>query len=289
MIRLVSGAVIRAIPAALVLAMIVCNLSLAAVRELHSNNSRAINLYEKGMELAEKERFNEALEKLKAAIGEDEQFLEAHLRYMDAFRSVGRGDEVAEMYNNMLLRNQDSAVFNFLYGRTLTGLNEKRAAYRKALALDSTFFYAQFGIGGAYMLEGRLDEALVALNKVLKIKPGMIDAMRLLGQIYMDKGMPFQARSALEQAVAVDSFDVQVLFGLGQAYSQLERYESAEKVFRRAGALEPDEPLFYYYIALVCEMDGRPDEAKKSLELFLRKAPEHEMAPKVKKMIEKLK
>ena len=286
--RFLSGAVIRALPGALVLAMVLYTLSPAADRELHSKNARAISLYEQGLQLAEKERFNEALDKLKAAIAEDNQFLEAHLRYMDAFRSVGRGEEVSGMYSNLLRKNPDSPVFNFLYGRTLSDLGEKRAAYRKALALDSTFYYAQLGIAGSYMLEGRLDEALMALNKVIEIRPGTIDAMRMMGQIYMDKGMPLQARVVLEQAVAIDSSDVQVLQALGQALSQLERFGTAEKVFRRAAALEPDEPLFDYYIALVCEMSGRPEEAIRSLERFLKKAPDHEMAPVVRKMIKKL-
>jgi tetratricopeptide (TPR) repeat protein len=288
MIRLARGAANRAIPIALVLMVIACNLSLAAGRELHSKNSRAISLYEDGLKLAEKELFNEALEKLKAAIGEDDNFVEAHLRYMDAFRSVGRSEEVAEMYSNMRQKKQDSPVYNFLYGRTLRDLGEKRAAYRKALALDSTFYFAQLGIGGAYLLEGRLDEALVSLNKVLELRPGMIDALRMIGQIYMDKGMPFQAKSVLEEAMTADSSDVQVLLGLGQAYSQLERFETAEKIFRRAAALEPGEPQFQYYLALICDMSGRQEEAVGYLGRFLKQAPDHELAPMVRRMLERL-
>lgn len=263
--------------------------AVAAGKELHSTNRRAIGLYEEGLELAEREQFDRALDKLKAAIDTDPRFLEAHLRYMDAFRSVGRGEEVVEMYSTMRDKNPDSPMFNFLYGRTANDLNEKRAAFRKTLSLDPQFYYAQFGIGGSYMLEGRLNEAIMALNKALEIKPGMTDALRLLGSIYMDKGMPLQARTALERAITVDSNDVQVLLRLGQTYSQLERYESAEKTFRRAAALEPEEPLFFYYIGLVCEMNGRPAEAAENLERFLRMAPDHEMAPSVRKMAEKLK
>jgi tetratricopeptide (TPR) repeat protein len=288
MIRLARGVVNHAIPIALVLVIFACNVSLAAGRELHSTNSRAISLYEEGLKLAEKEQFNEALEKLKAAIAQDDKFVEAHLRYMDAFRSVGRGEEVAVMYSNMVEKNPESPEYNFLYGRTLNDLAGKRAAYRKALALDSTFYYAQFGVGGSYMLEGRLDEALVALNKVLKIRPGMTETLRMIGQIYMDKGMPLQAKSVLERAMATDSSDVQVMLGLGQAYSQLERFETAEKMFRRAAAIEPGEPLFQYYLALVCDMSGRQEEAAGYLGQFLKQAPDHEMAPMVRRMLEKI-
>jgi tetratricopeptide (TPR) repeat protein len=117
----------------------------------------------------------------------------------------------------------------------------------------------------------------------------MTEALRLLGTIYMEKGMPFQARTVLEAALVSDSTDLQVLLRLGQTYSQLERYESAEKTFRRAASLAPGEPMFHYYIGLVCEMSNRPAEAIQSLERFLEIAPEHEMVPAVKKMIDKLK
>jgi tetratricopeptide (TPR) repeat protein len=263
--------------------------SLAVTRELHSTNSKAIGLYEDGLELANQEKFNLALDKLKAAIDADPQFLEAHLRYMDAFRSVGRGEEIATIYKNMLSKNLDSPLYNFLYGRTLTDMAEKRAAFRKALAIDSTYYYAQYGIGGSFMLEGRLDEAIVALNKALELKPGMQDALRLLGSIYMDKGMPLQAKNALEQALAVDSTDAQLLLGLGQCLAQLERFESAEKTFRRAAALHPEEPVFLYYIGLVCEMGGKKAEALTSFQQFLQKAPDHELAPAVKNMVARLK
>ena len=260
-----------------------------AGRELHSKNSKAISLYEDGLVLAEKEQFDQALEKLKAAIDTDPGFLEAHLRYMDAFRSVGRGEEVASMYKNMLAKNSDSPLYNFLYGRTLSDMAEKRAAFRKALSLDPDFYYAQYGIGGSFMIEGRMDEAIVALNKTLEMKPDMQDALRLLGSIYMDKGMPLQARNVLEQALAQDSTDAMLLQGLGQAYSQLEKYESAEKVFRKGAALHPDDPIFLYFIGLVCEMSGRPAEAEASFDKFLKVAPDDELAPVVTKMVERLK
>ncbi|MFH1070668.1 MAG: tetratricopeptide repeat protein, partial [Candidatus Glassbacteria bacterium] len=136
-----------------------------AARDLHSTNSTAISLYDEGLKLAENEKFNEALDKLRQAIAADPNFLEAHLRYMDAFKSVGRGEEVVDMYGNLLKKNLDSALYHFLYGRTLSDMNEKRAEFRKALELDSGFYYAQYGIGGTYMIEGRLDEAIMALNR----------------------------------------------------------------------------------------------------------------------------
>ena len=258
-------------------------------QQLTSTNAQAVVLYNEGLILADQEKFSEALTKLRQAIDLDPNFIQAHLRYMDAFRSVGRGSEVAVMYKNMLGQHPSSALYHFLYGRALDALADKRAEFKKALELDSTYYWAQFGIGGTYMLESRYDEAIVALNKALEMKPDGIDALTLLATIYIDKGMPYQARSLLEQALALDSLNPGLYMKLGQVYSQLEKYQTAEKAFRKAAALKPDEPVIYYYIGLACELGQENDGAVENYEKFVQIAPDHELAPAAKKNIERLK
>ncbi len=257
-------------------------------QNLESSNPRAISLYKESLQLAEQDKFNEMIEKLRQAIKADPDFIQAHLRYMDAFRSVGRGKEVVTMYENMLKQNPGSALYHFLYGRTLSDMDAKRAEYKKALAAEPTFYWAQLSIGGSYFIEKRYDEAIVALNKTLELKPGLVDALRLLAGIYLEKSMPHQARRLLEEAVAIDTTDAGIYFRLGQAYSQLERFQSAEKAFLKAIALEPDEPLMYYYLGISREIGNNHQGALEAYRNFLDMAPDHELAQSAKKNIEKL-
>jgi len=259
-----------------------------AGQAFESSNPRAVALYKEGLQLAGQDRFNEAIEKLRQAIEADPNFIQAHLRYMDAFRSVGRGKEIVTMYENLLKQNPGSALYHFLYGRTLNDMDAKRAEYKKALAADPKFYWAQLGIGGSYLIEKRYDEAIVALNKTLDLKPGMVQAMRLLAGIYLEKSMPHQARRLLEEAVTIDSTDSGTYIRLGQTYSQLERFQSAEKAFLKAIALEPEEPLIYYYLGLSREIGNNRQGALEAYRKFLDMAPEHELAQSAKKNIEKL-
>ena len=263
--------------------------STGLAQQLSSTNAQAISLFNEGLKLADQENFTEALAKLRQAIDLDPAFIQAHLRYMDAFRSVGRESEVAGMYKNMLDLHPTSALYHFLYGRALETLADKRAEFRKALQIDSTYYWAQFGVGGTYMLENSYDEAIIALNKALEMKPDGIDALTLLATIYIDKGMPYQARSLLEQALAIDSTNPGLYMKLGQAFSQLEKYQTAEKAFRKAAALKPDEPVIYYYIGLTCELGQENDSAVENYGKFIQMAPNHELAPAAKKNIERLK
>ena len=255
---------------------------------LDSSNPSAIALYKEGLQLAGQEQFNEALEKFRQAIDADPNFVQAHLRYMDAFRSVGRGKEIITIYKNLMDQNPGSALYHFLYGRTLNDMDAKRAEYKKALAADPTFYRAQLGIGGSYIIEKRYDEAIVALNKTLELKPAMVEAMRLLAGIYLEKSMPHQARRLLEEAVMIDSSDAGIYIRLGQAYSQLDRFQGAEKAFLKAAALQPEEALIYYYLGLSREIGNNSQGALEAYRKFLDIAPEHELAQSAKKNIERL-
>ncbi|HUU29458.1 MAG TPA: tetratricopeptide repeat protein [archaeon] len=258
-------------------------------QRLASKNTQALALFQEGLILANAEKISESLEKFRLAIKADSNFIQAHLRYMDALRGLGREEEAVETYGNKSRQHPTSALYHFLYGRTLSDLAAKRAEFKTALNADSAFYWAQFGIAGTYMLEQRYDEAVVALNKALELNPQMVEAMLLLGTVYMEKGMPYQARRELEAALPLDPDNAGLHLRLGQVYSQLERYESAEKEFIRAAELTPKEPLIYYYIGLVCEMGKHPDRALKAFEKFLEMAPDHEFAPAARQNIEKLK
>jgi tetratricopeptide (TPR) repeat protein len=269
-------------------AMVLISSGFAHGYKLSTDNSQAKRLYEKGLALVEEEKFEPALELFSRAVEIDPQFMQAHFRYIDVSRSLGRGDKVIEEYRIKAEQNPKSARALYFYGRALQDLAEKMRQYRATLQLDSKFFWAQYGIGGIYLIQRRYDEAIVALNKTLEMNPKMIEAIHLLGTVYLEKDMLFQALELFEEAVVIDNENPSVYMSLGQAYSRMDKYESAEKAFRNATALSPNSPLTYYYLGLVCEMQQRNEQAVIEYENFLRLAPDHELASMVANNIKKL-
>ncbi len=257
-------------------------------RQLSSDNPLAVRLYEEGLRLVDEEKLPTAIEKFSQAISLDPGFLRAHFRYMDVMRVVGRGEEIIEEYRRKVEQNPQSAVEIYLYGRALDSLDQKRRQYRAALEADPGFYWAQYSIGGIYLVQQRYDEAIIALNKTLEMNPKMAEAFHLLGTVYLKKGMLIQAREQFEEAINIDSKNHLIYLSLGQVYSQLEKLESAEKAFRQAAALAPKYAMTYYYIGLVCEMQNRTEQALVAYETFLRLDPDHELASAVNKNIKKL-
>jgi len=258
-------------------------------RELSSDNPRAVSFYEDGLRLVDEEKFDPAIEKFRQAIRLDPRFLRAHFRYIDVSRAVGRGEEIIEEYRKKAELNPQSAADLYLYGRTLEDLDLKRRQYRAALQADPKFYWAQYGIGGTYLVQRRYDEAIVALNKTLEMNPKMVEAIQLIGTVYLEKGMLIQARERLEEAAAIDNTNHMIYLSLGQVYSQLNQFETAEKFFRRAAVLSPKYLMSYYYIGLVCEIQNKSEQAIVAYETFLRLAPDHELASMIAKNIKKLK
>ena len=258
-------------------------------RALNSDNPVAVRLYEEALQMVDEEKFDTAIEKFSRAIRLDPQFLKAHFRYMDVMRVVGRGEEIIEEYRKKADQNPQNALEIYLYGRAMEDMSQKQRQYRAALEADPEFYWAQYGIGGIYLVQRRYDEAIIALNKTLEMNPKMVEAIHLMGTVYLEKGMLIQARERFEEAVAIDSKNNLIYMSLGQVYSQLDKLESAEKAFRKAAELAPKNAMTYYYIGLICEMQNRPEQAVVAYESFLRLDPDHELAPAVKKNINKLK
>ena len=256
--------------------------------ELSSGNPQAVRLYEEGLKLVDQDKFEPAVDKFRQAIKLDQGFLRAHFRYIDVSRGMGKGEQIVEEYRARAEENPKSALDLYLYGRALENLAEKRAQYRAALEIDTGFYWAQYGIGGIYLVQRRYDEAIIALNKTLEMNPKMVEAIHLIGTVYLEKGMLIQARERFEEAAAIDSSNQMVYMSLGQVYSQMDQFESAEKSFRKAASLSPNNPMAYYYIGLVCEMQGRSEQAVVAYEMFLRLDPDHELASMVENNIKKL-
>ncbi|MBN2288325.1 MAG: tetratricopeptide repeat protein [Candidatus Glassbacteria bacterium] len=260
----------------------------AESRRLNSDHPQALRLFEEGLEQVDAEQFDRAAENFRQAVELDPGFMQAHFRYMDVLRGIGRNEQMIEEYRKQAEQNPKSARCLYLYGRALEDLDLKRARYRDALQLDPGYYWAQYGIGAIYLVQRRYDEAIIAFNKTLEMNPQMVEAIHLLGTVYLEKGMPIQARERFEEAAAIDSTNHMIYLSLGQVYSQMDRYESAEKAFRQAAAISPKYPMTYYYLGLVCELQGRNEQAVIEYENFLRLAPGHELSSVVTDNIKKL-
>ena len=252
------------------------------------NNQRALKLFDDGKALLDQDQLEKAVIKFEQAIKVDYNYVRAHFRYMDTMKILGREDEMKAEYKARAESADKKAIDLYLYGRTFESTSDKRWYYKKAVELDPKYYWAQYGIGGTYLVEGNIEEAIISFNKTLDLNPNWIEPMKMLGTLYLDKGMLFQAREKFERVIELDPKAKSVYMSLGRVYSQLNLPESAEKSLQKAAVLDPEDPRPYFMLGVLYELNDRPEDAKQAYRQFLAIGPEHELAHTVKENLKKL-
>lgn len=113
-------------------------------------------------------------------------------------------------------------------------------AFRKALAVDPTYGYAQFNLGRALLRAGRPAEALETLEAYLAHTPGDIDAWRSVGTAALVQGEYPRAEQAFRRVLQQAARDAAAWYNLGLSLEYQGRLEDAEGAYAQALHLDPD-------------------------------------------------
>lgn len=118
---------------------------------------------------------------------------------------------------------------------------------------------------------GRMDQAETELRKVVAAKPDFYDAQRFLGRMLLDKAGTSRAKAdeALEHlraAFKLNPDDLATGMAVSQIYMATDRAAEAEKILAQMLERAPDQRAINYNYAQVLTKLGRGDESKQYLE-----------------------
>ena len=136
------------------------------------------------------------------------------------------------------------------YGRSEL-LNKAVEEYRAAIDADPTSAYLTSGLAELYAKTGRIRDAVIEAQDIIKKSPNNLEARRLLGRIYLRSLGDMQAGSGSESVLKLaieqyeqivrlqpDSMDDHLL--LGRLYRLNNDLQKAESEFKTAVKLQPD-------------------------------------------------
>ncbi|MDR1727032.1 MAG: tetratricopeptide repeat protein [Acidobacteriota bacterium] len=132
---------------------------------------------------------------------------------------------------------------------------------------------ALYSLGVAYAMQGRAEEARTCLESALDAKPQMFEALRALVGIHLRQRAPDKAagRVHLEMSRDLDNSAYHDLLG------QIELYRNdparAEAEFRKAVALDPENPAYGLSLAAFYEQAGKFAESREILTDLARRHP----------------
>ncbi|MGH9969437.1 MAG: tetratricopeptide repeat protein [Pyrinomonadaceae bacterium] len=138
--------------------------------------------------------------------------------------------------------------------------------------------------GRAFLLEGRLNDAISELSTAASLDPKLGEAHNLLGVAYGQKGLQDRAKESYERAVKMEPEDAQTLNNLGFSLYQNGNYRAAIDKLKRAVKLAPQDERIQNNLGLaLCRM-GKFDDAYKS---FARAGGELRGNLNIAKMLER--
>jgi tetratricopeptide (TPR) repeat protein len=137
---------------------------------------------------------------------------------------------------------------------------------------------ARNNLGGALLVRGQIDEAIVHLEEALRIDPAHAEAHSNLGVALARRGRLVEAISHYDEALRLDPHQGQAYSNLGNALLQQGHVREAIARFEEGLTIDPADPQARTNLAGALLRAGRIDDAIGQLEQVLRVKPDFEPA-----------
>lgn len=198
---------------------------------------------------------------------------------------VGKAASSEEEMNTIAKERFELGVQFYQSGK----YDEAVLAFQELLSVKPDFAEAYYNIGMAYLRKGALDNAVSQMAKAIELKPDFLQAYFGLGQIYIEKGEKEKATEVFQQAVDIAPNDASTYVNLGIFYFTNNEDDLALEVLLKAKDLDPSLPQTYYQLGLVYTRKGELDKTIENFEKFLELAPQVPEAATVITLLEELK
>ncbi|HVQ29311.1 MAG TPA: sulfatase-like hydrolase/transferase, partial [Vicinamibacteria bacterium] len=167
-------------------------------------------------------RPDEAIAKVRQALAEDPEIVEAYMLLGNFLKKAKRPDEAI-------------------------------AAYRQALARDDEHQGALFSLAVAYKDQGRLDEARAGFERARELDPKNGKVLWQLADLWMRKGDPQKAEAVIQDALARKVDEHRFLLKLGESQIEAKQWDDAEKSLLLALEKKPKLDTARFNLGLVYE------------------------------------
>jgi tetratricopeptide (TPR) repeat protein len=167
---------------------------------------------------------------------------------MSAAIAFGRPEEALQAYEKSLAAQPQSASTRILHARLLMvagKLPDAREEFNLILAENPRNTEALYNLSLVAGMEGQSDQREAFLRQVMAVDPGHPDALAALGDIVLARGDAAAAGDYYSAALHHDPSNLPALLGQGRLQAQGHEWNTAEALYTRAIAAEPDYPFAY--------------------------------------------
>lgn len=212
-----------------------------------SSRPQAVALYEKGIQLAQRYHYREAIDLLRQAYLSDSDLVEALLSLGDAYAALGELENARLHYEKARLQGIPDPLqekfwtslgeIALLQGR----FAEAQTFLERARDLVPSSSRVAALLADIYAQRGRIDQAHDEYRRELNLDPHSAHAHRGLARLAATSGNPQETLFHAQNAFALDPFDSATAYLLVQALNRLHRQEEAQKILENYRSLKKYE------------------------------------------------
>lgn len=174
-------------------------------------------------------------------------------------------------------------------------MNQKQLAsgheiLQKSIELypDNAQLFFEYGL--LLEQEGRQEEAIASMEKVLELQSDHVEALNYLGYTWADNNVHLEkALEYINKAIVLKPDNGYILDSLGWVYFHMGELEKARTELERAIALEPDDPYIQEHMGDILQKSGDKEKARDSYRRAKELFKEQKMKDKMQRKIDEIK
>lgn len=237
--------------------------------------------HEMGAVYYKKGDFIQAIESFRKSLAEDPQDNEAtQLLGLSLYLSGRPGEAIPLLERVQAWYPRANVDASYILGQCYIQTKD----YPRARQAFARMFDLASDSAASYLLTARMlfrqefsPVALEYAEKAVSLDPKLPLAHSLLGEIHLFQSKIQPAISDFEQELAINPGHAGTYYRLADAYSRVEKFDSAEKLLQRAIWLDPTATGPYVLMGKVLEKKGEPELAVRALERAAHMDPNNPM------------
>lgn len=230
-----------------------------------------------GQVLLLENRFQEARARFDAALAADPDLVEAALGAARAMLALEDAGEARALMNRIRREHPNDAQAALLQGRALAQLNlpaDAEASFRDSIRLGPREFEPYLALAQLFFAQGRPNDASAILTEATSQVAETATVRRQLGESELQRGDLAKAEREFRRAIELDPNDLLAGMGLAVALRRAGRLPEAAQLLDRIARRNETLPGLAVERGMLFESMGRADEAVRHYQSAVQQSPD---------------
>ena len=223
-------------------------------------------------------RYDESMEILKRALEENKDTATVNYTLGFTYREMKLYDEAIECFEKVVSENpNDVLAYNHL-GSIYSAKEEYQVAienFKHGLQIDQNHPILNYNIAHCYEALEVFPEAIRSYENALKTKPAWPEAIRDFSNLLLTCNKTKEAQNLVQRSLRLYPNDASMLCVLGQIFLTQYDFDSAEKTFKKANSITPENVEILSGLAEALEKGEKIQEALDAIENAIAIEPEN--------------